>query len=449
MWGAPAVAQPPLPQLALTTYPTAARDAIARAYADAAARPTDADASGNFGRVLHAWEQWEAAHQAYTRAQALAPQTFEWHYLDALVLQRLARHAEAIDQLNAALAAKSDYVPARLKLAESLFETGQLDESKRLFTAITDPSCEPAVEFGLGRIAAAQGQPDQAIAHLQRAVELFPEFAAAHYALAMTYRAVGRTEDAKAALARHAQYGARWPAVPDPVFASVTSLREDAGAVLQRGIKLADAGDLAGAIAAHEAALAMDPSLVQAHQNLISLYSRAGQLDKVEAEYRAVRAANVNGADVEYDYGVALGMQQKWDAAAEAYRRAIAINPLHAQAHNNLGQIFERQRNVEEALAEYRRAVSASPTMRLARFNEGRMLIALGRNDEAVTALEPITEPRDAEAPRYLFALSAAQLRAGRRKEALEWAEAARALAVKYGDTALAAAIERELASIK
>jgi Tfp pilus assembly protein PilF len=294
-----------------------------------------------------------------------------------------------------------------------------------------------------------QGQTDQAIAHLQRAVELFPEFAAAHYALAMAYRATGRTEDAKAALARHAQYGARWPAVPDPVFASVASLREDAGAVLQRGIKLADAGDLAGAIAAHEAALAMDPSLVQAHQNLISLYSRAGQLDRVEAEYRAVRAANVNAADVEYDYGVALGMQQKWEAAAEAYRRAIAINPLHAQAHNNLGQIFERQRNVEEALAEYRRAVRANPTMRLARFNEGRMLIALGRNDEAVTALEPITEPRDAEAPRYLFALSAAQLRAGRRKEALEWAEAARALAVKYGDTALAAAIERELASIK
>jgi tetratricopeptide (TPR) repeat protein len=142
-------------------------------------------------------------------------------------------------------------------------------------------------------------------------------------------------------------------------------------------------------------------------------------------------------------------MQQKWDLAANAFRQAIALNPLHAQAHNNLGQILERQRKFDEAAAEYEHAVESQPTFRIARFNLGRMLIALGRPTEAVVALQNITEPRDAEAPRYLFALSTAYMHAGQKDDAIRWATEARQLAVQYGQTDLAAAIERDLATIK
>ena len=440
---------PPLPRLALDTFPTAARTAIERANRDAAAHPADAQVVGALGRVLHAWELWGAAHEAYARAQALAPRTFEWQYLDAIVLQRLARPADAARRLKEALAVSPDYLPAKLRLAEALLDAGDLDESERLFSQLTDPACEPAVQFGLGRIAAVHGRHEEAVRHLERAVALFPEFAAAHYALALSYRALGRRDDARTALERHARYGALWPSLPDPALEAVTSLREDAAAMLQRGIKLGDAGDIEGAIAAHEAALAADPSLAQAHANLISLYGRAHNWQKAEEHYRAVVASGVSVADAEYDYGVLLGMQEKWELAADAYGRAIARNPQHAQAHNNLGQMRERERKLEDALAEYRRAVDAQPTLRIARFNEGRMLIALGRNDEAIASLQNLTDPRDAEAPRYLFALSAAHFRAGHKDEALRWATEARQLALRYGDTELAAAIERNLASIK
>src|SRR3954447_21469372 len=82
---------PPLPTLAIDTYPPAARQAIARAHRDAVVKAADAESTGALARVLQAWEQWTAAHEAYVRAQALAPRTFEWHYLDAVVLQRLAQ----------------------------------------------------------------------------------------------------------------------------------------------------------------------------------------------------------------------------------------------------------------------------------------------------------------------------------------------------------------------
>jgi tetratricopeptide (TPR) repeat protein len=310
---APQAAPPPLPRLAFDSFPAPTRDALSRAYKDAAARPNDAEAVGALARLLHAWEQWEAAHEAYARAQSLAPRTFAWHYLDAIVLQRLAWHTEAAARLEQALTISPGDLPARVKLAEALLETGNIERSQRLFDALRPvPESEAAAELGLGRIAASEGHHEEAIGHLQRAVSLFLEWGAAHYALALSYRALGRREEAQRALVRHAQYGPRWPAMTDPVLETVTTLRGDAQTNLQKGLKLADAGDLRGAIAAHEAALALDPSIAQAHANLIGLYGRARDWQKAEAHYQTVVALGFNVAAAHYDYGVLLGLQERW-----------------------------------------------------------------------------------------------------------------------------------------
>jgi protein O-GlcNAc transferase len=441
---------PPLPRLALDTYPAAAREAISRAHRDATLQTASAERVGALGRVLHAWEQWDGAHQAYARAQALSPSTLDWSYLDAIVLQRLARHGESAARLRQALVASPDYLPARVKLAESLFEAGDLDGSQPLFEALVqEPTAEPAAAFGLGRIAADRGLHDTAIGHLQRAVALFPEWGAAYYALARSYRALGRQDEAQRALERHQQHGARWPALEDTVLAAVAALRDDARAIVQRGVTLAERGDLDRAIAAHEAALVLEPSFAEAHANLITLYGRARNFEKAEEHYRAVVGLGVNLSTAHYDYGVLLGLQEKWDPAAEAYRRAIEVNPLHAQAYNNLGQILERRRDLDAAADAYRTALASQPTFRLARFNLGRMLLALGRADTAIVELEKLVEPRDAEAPRYLFALATAHVRAGHRDAGIRWATEAKQLALEHGQGDLAAAIARDLATLK
>src|SRR5262249_18230739 len=203
-------ALPPLPRLALDSFPAPTREAISRVYRDASARPEDVTAVGTLARTLHAWEQWSAAHEAYARAQALAPQAFEWQYLDAIVLQRLAQHADAAAHLDIAVKLSPSYLPARVKLGEALLESGNLERSAQLFDAMrSERPAEPAAEFGLGRVAAAQGRHDVAVAHFERAIALFPEWGAAQYALALSYRALGRREDAQRALALHARYGPR------------------------------------------------------------------------------------------------------------------------------------------------------------------------------------------------------------------------------------------------
>ena len=96
-------------------------------------------------------------------------------------------------------------------------------------------------------------------------------------------------------------------------------------------------GDLPGAIEAHEAALARNPSLAQAHANLISLYGRTAQWAQAEAHYKALLAIGYNVDEAHYNYGVLLGLQRRWPEAAAAFRAAIDANPLHAMARNNLG----------------------------------------------------------------------------------------------------------------
>ena len=454
---APAIAQPrtepelpALPDIALETYPADARTALETALADARRSPRDAAAVGRLGITLQAWEQWEAAHLAYLRAQVLAPTSADWQYMDGMVLQRLVRPAEAAVAFQKALNLSPGLLPARARMAEVLFDIGDLDASARAYEALaTQPAAAPVGELGLGRVAARQGRHADAVAHFERAIALFPEFGEAYYGLAQSLRALERRDEARAALEQHRAHGTRWPAIDDPLSARVSSVRDDPRAHLLRGLRLAEAGDVAGAIDAHEAALARNPSLAQAHANLISLYGRVGQWAKAEQHYKAVLALGYNVDEAHYNYGVLLGSQQRWSEAAAAYRLAVAANPLHAQARNNLGQLLEGDRKLDEALDQYRQAVAANPQFRLARYNLGRMLLAARRFDAAIAEFEQLREPQDAEAPRYWYGLAVAHVQAGRRDEGLALAREARRLAEAFGQHELTAAIDRDMASLK
>ncbi len=450
---APAAAQttpPPLPRLALDAYPPKTREAISPVYEAAVRRPTDAAAVGSLGRILHAWEQWDVAHQAYLRAQALAPRALEWPYLDAIVLQRLARDAEAADQFRRALGASPGYLPARVKLAEVLVKSGEFDESKRLFEALVrDPMAEPLAQFGLGQIAAAEGHHEAAIPHLLRALTLFPEWGEAHYALALSYRALGRRDEAVRAIESLERFGAIAPGLEDPVLATTSTIRDDAVANLQRGMKLAAAGDLAGAIAIHEAAVAQDPSFAQAHANLMRLYGPVGNWAKLTEHYQALVKLGVDLGEANFNYGVALGLQGKEELAEGAYRRAIEINPQHTDAHINLGILLEGRHQLEAAAAEFRLAVDSQPTYRPARYQWARRLLAQDRAPEAIAEFEKMTEPRDPEALPYLLGLAVAHARAGHGSESARWEAEVRRLAISLGKADFLKTIDETLSSVR
>ena len=171
---------------------------------------------------------------------------------------------------------------------------------------------------------------------------------------------------------------------------------------MQRGVTLAETGDVAGAIAAHEAALARDPSLAQAHANLITLYGRAANWAKAEEHYRAVVALGGDLADAHYDYGVLLGLQEKWDRRRGVPQGARAQSRSTRRRTTISGRFSSASASSTPRPTNTGWRVESQPTFRLARFNLGRMLLALGtprRGDRR--ADEADASRSDGETPRY------------------------------------------------
>ena len=437
---------PPLPKLPLETYEQDIREPIAKAYQDVQREPRDPARNGTLGMLLYANEQYEPAEACFERAQVLDPADARWPYYLGKTLSNLSRHERAVASAQEALRRRPGYLPARLLLAKSLLDAGQTDESRALYEALVREHPEAAEgHYGLGRIDAGRGENTSAVEHLRKACDLFPGFGAAHFALARAYRDLGEKETAQEELALYQKDKLGWPTVPDPFMDALVTLKTGAGARLQKGIQLAEAGQLQAAAEEHEAALLADPKLLPAHVNLIRLYGSLGRPEKAEEHYRAAIALDPNLAEIYYNYGVLLAGQGKYAEAAEAFRRALELKPAYAQAHNNYAYLLMTSGKLEEAAQHYRAAIESQPDFRAAHFNLGRILVQQGNVVDAIDHFRQTLTPEDEETPRCTYALGAAYARVGNRALALKYMQEAQEKATARGQTDLVNSIERDL----
>jgi tetratricopeptide (TPR) repeat protein len=446
-WGqAPSEAQT-LPQINLESYPAVSRAPIEHALKAAKARPEDADAVGQLGMTLHAWEQFETAAAVYARARTLSPR-FDWFYLGGLIETRLAHHREAAHLLEEAIARSPESLPARLAFADALFEAGDIAKAHTAYAALTTGASEPHARYGLGRCAAASGDDNAAIIELNGAVRLFPAFGAAWYARGMALRRLGRIEEARDSLAKAQQYGTRWPAVDDQLMARVRALRDDAAARSDRAFALQARGETARAIEEYEGAVASDPKWARARVNLIAIYCRDRQWAKAEEHFKAMSDLGLRVAEGYYNFAVCLAAQGETARAASEFHTAVEINPQYPQAWMALGQLVERDGRLDEAEASYRKAAEQAPDDPTAQFNLARMLLARHESQQAIAVLERIASRDDPNRARVLFALATAHVQAGDLAAARRFAVEARDVARSSGQVDLAAAIERDLAKL-
>lgn len=445
-----ATSLPPLPKLKTENLFPSVLHQIEEAYQSARAHPMDAAANGKLGMVLDAYEQYAPAQICYLRAHRLDPKSFDWAYDLGYVLFKQGQYAEAANALQDALNLRMDYLPAKLKLAESMFLAGQVDAAGKLYQAIIQQAPTSAEAFyGLGRVQAAQNDTQAAATSLEKACELVPQYGAAQFALATAYRKLGEAQKAAEHFKLYQANMATIPPADDPVRAAVQQLNQSALAHIRKGLALADAGDLDGAIQEHLAAIQADHADVQAYINLIQLYARVGQDDKAEEAYRQAVKLDPNRADCYYNYGVLMFQQRKYSEAEEAMRKAIQINPYYAEAHDNLGYLLAVQGHFNEALDEYRKAVENRPDYRLAHFHIGQIYANQGKYAEAIQEFRKILTPDDSSTPSYLYALGATYARAGDRQNALLYMRKARDEAAARNQAQLLASIKQDLANLE
>jgi tetratricopeptide (TPR) repeat protein len=437
---------PPIPQVNFENFGPGIREQVQSAYQAAIRHPKDAPTVGRLGMVLHTYEDHEHAATCYRRASLLAPTEFRWVYLFGTSQMALGKHRESVLSLQEALELNPDYLPARLKLADSFLAAGELESSRQHYQLIIKKQAEIAqAHYGLGRVSAAEQKYSLSVEHFLKAIDLFPNYGAAHYALAMAYRITGNKSKALEHLAHSQKYMNIHPLTVDPLLKEVADLNSGATERIRRGQLLEAEGRLTESINEHERALEINPQLVQAHINLIQLFGRTGQSDRAERHYRAAVALNPNIAETHYNFGVLLLGQQRKEDATQVFIRSIEINPYFAEAHLNLGMLLEEKKRYDDALEHYRSAVSNKPNFRQAHFQLARMLIFKDQLQEAIKHLQQTLAPEDENTPRFTYALAAAYARAGEKESALKYARQARIQAKKLNQTELLALIERDL----
>src|SRR5579884_153515 len=441
---------PPLPELRTDNLFPSVLQQIEDAYQSARAHPMDAAANGKLGMVLDAYEQYAPALVCYLRAHRLDPRSFDWAYDLGYVLFKQGQYAEAANALQDALRLRPGYLPAQLKLAESLFQAGQVEAAGKLYQAIIQQAPNSAeAYYGLGRVQAAQNNTSAAVVSLEKACQLLPQYGAAQFALATAYRKLRQAQKAAEHFKLYQANMATIPPADDPVRAAVQQLNQSALAHIRKGLALADAGDLQGAIREHLEAIQADHTDVQAYINLIQLYARTGQDDKAEESYREAVKLDPNRADCYYNYGVLMFQLRRYPEAEQAMRKAVQINPYYAEAYDNLGYLLAVQGHFDEALAEYHKAIENRPDFRLAHFHIGQIYANEGKYAEAIQEFRKILTPDDASTPSYLYALGATYARAGDRQNALLYMRKARDEAQARNQAQLLASINQDLANLE
>lgn len=444
----PAAAQalPDLPAVAFDNFESEIREQVRKAYSEAQSKPREAEANGWLAMTLHTYEQYELASICYQRAQMLAPKEFRWAYYLGISQAELGKQNESVAAFKIALQLDPDHLPAQLRLAEALLAAGEMNESRKLFESVIKRNAKIAqAYYGLGRIAAANGNQDVAIGHYRKALEMFGDYGAAHYALGLALRNQGKNSEAQDHLSLSQQLRFSRPTLDDPLIMAIAEMNAGASMHLKRGVLLESAGQITESIAEHERALELNPWMVQAHINLISLYGRAGQIEKAEKHYRLAVTTNPDLAESHYNFGVLLVGQQRFQEASQAFKQCLQLNPYYAEAHHNYGVMIEREGKLDEAALHYRKAIENKPGYRSAHFYLGRILVNQNKLSEAIEQFLQTLTPEDEDTPRYLYALGATFIRAGNRPKGIQYLRDALKKASAMNQTQIANSIERDL----
>jgi len=231
-----------------------------------------------------------------------------------------------------------------------------------LRAAIGDrPTCDPALaertsasssleadhEFTVGRGLADSGKYNDAIAHLQRAVELDPEFAKAHQTLGIFLANAGRPSEANAEMKQAFQHvdrfcererlrflGDYYSGLGDydqaiPAYEELFRRRpDDVGAQTALSNGLSMKRDRTRALEIGRLAAERHPESVIARTNLALLQLQAGDVDGAARTAGSVLADFPHPPPHAFVYlGAAALLRDRDDAAADAYRKLDAIDP--------------------------------------------------------------------------------------------------------------------------
>lgn len=322
-----------------------------------AAARSDARSGESRGRLAMAYEVngfTNAALVTYAQAAGLDSTDSKWPYLRAMLLWEMGDHQSALASLDRSIAIDDAYVPAWLWRGAWLLERGEYEKAAAAFDRAARLGGGAAAKVGLARTRLQQKRHHEVVALLEPTVAKIPH-PYIYRLLGRAYQALGRSEEARIALARGRggpqDRAWQWPdrrrATLDLYIGGFTGRLTRAEGLLSIG--------------AGREALSILEALYQDRPNHLALIGTLGHAYAQVGRLERARAVLQHGIDL----------------SPENYYLQRLISAIHHQIGDT-----------SRALGHMRRARELIPERGSDHERIGRLLMDLGRHDEALASLE-------------------------------------------------------------
>ncbi len=270
--------------------------------------------------------------------------------------------------------------PADLNELVSLFNSGRYGAMEGLARKLIERYPGSGLVWkALG--ASLKAQNKLALFELQRATELMPDDAEAHYNLGHALKSLGRLDDA---------------------------------------------------VASYHQVLKLKPDLAEAHNNLGNALKDLGRPDDALASYRRAVRFKPYYAEAHYNLGNALKDLGRLDDALASYQRALKARPDFSEAHCNLGVVLNDLGQLDDAVTNYRRALEIKPQYAMAQNNLALLLNVQGKPAMAVNSIMQSLGLEESDEAKTIFVACVRHLPVTAENSGVRWA-LVRALTENWG----------------
>ena len=135
------------------------------------------------------------------------------------------------------------------------------------------------------------------------------------------------------------------------------------------GVHFYNQREFSKAIQAYQKVIELDPTYVEAYNNLGITYQMVGDVDRASGAYQKATEMNPRYEKGYNNLGILLLLKGRYDEALEAFQKALAINSSNIESHINLGILFKKKGQWEKAVESYQRALAIDPLHRETHYN--------------------------------------------------------------------------------
>ncbi len=366
---------------------------LERAESLALEGPGHLEGLGKLAALYHANGYLEQASLAYEGLLGVMPDDPKIYHRLASIVAGYGYLEEAIPLWEEAVVLDPAYIPARLRMGDAWLKLNDVESAREVYKAALTVDAEAAhIYLGLGRVAIAQDELEEARKHLEQAAK-FSDYRVGVDLLASVYDQLGHSELGWGLLNTSA-WG-MYSDIADPWMEEILKDCFDAYRLASAGGLAAFNGDPVSGIAYLERAIELDPEVALYHFQLgqMAFESRAyGKAEKHlkrsvelqpdladgwvylialldhlrrpdEAEAALLRGFRLcpNSPGMHMEMGKYLMAQNMAWKAEEVFLKAAELRPNEAGAFIELARLYFGQNEVEKGIDAMKDALTAEP----------------------------------------------------------------------------------------